>query len=328
MTPIRIELPTPFPIGTVNSYFLPGHPTTLVDAGPRTPEALAALESGLLANGTALEEIELLLLTHQHVDHAGLAETVRARSGCTVAGHATVALRLHDLPTTCASDDEWVRALLTVHGAPAEVIRSVGEISAAARHLCQSVHVDRPLVDGDSVDTGEGRLRVLFRPGHGRCDTIFVSEDGWAIVGDHILDGGTIAMAERPLEQGADPLHYPSAVLALRDSYVKTEGIGLDIAFPGHGAKLTDVKGAITSAFASQERRSERLYDHLADGPHTVWELVEHRRGTWNGGDPRHAVSQAFIHVSENLAHLDLLVDEGSAKAVAHGDGLIAYERR
>ncbi|MDR7561019.1 MAG: MBL fold metallo-hydrolase, partial [Armatimonadota bacterium] len=37
----RIELPTPFPVGPVNAYLLAGEPLTLVDAGPRTPQAQA-----------------------------------------------------------------------------------------------------------------------------------------------------------------------------------------------------------------------------------------------------------------------------------------------
>ena len=38
-------------------------------------------------HGYALADIELLLLTHHHLDHAGLAQTLRERSGATVAAH-------------------------------------------------------------------------------------------------------------------------------------------------------------------------------------------------------------------------------------------------
>ena len=40
----RVVLPTPFPVGPVNVWVLRGDPLTLVDAGPRTPDALTALE--------------------------------------------------------------------------------------------------------------------------------------------------------------------------------------------------------------------------------------------------------------------------------------------
>ena len=82
-----LVLPTPFPVGPVNCWLLRGDPLTLVDAGPNTPEALAALEAGLAGHGLRIEDVELLILTHQHSDHVGLAATIRARSGCRVAGH-------------------------------------------------------------------------------------------------------------------------------------------------------------------------------------------------------------------------------------------------
>ena len=90
----RVVLPTPFPVGPVNVWVLRGDPLTLVDAGPRTPEALTTLEAGVASLGLRLEDVQLLVLTHQHHDHVGQAAELRRRSGCAVAAHELLVERL------------------------------------------------------------------------------------------------------------------------------------------------------------------------------------------------------------------------------------------
>src|SRR5215217_2880202 len=82
--PVAIPLPLA-DIGSVNAWLLPGDPVTLIDAGPRDDGALAALEAGLRREGLRVEDIELLLATHHHLDHVGLAATIQRRSGASVA---------------------------------------------------------------------------------------------------------------------------------------------------------------------------------------------------------------------------------------------------
>ena len=74
-------------LGSVNVWLLEGEPLTLVDAGPHNDEALDALEQELAGHGHALADIELVLLTHHHLDHSGLAATIKARSGAQIVAH-------------------------------------------------------------------------------------------------------------------------------------------------------------------------------------------------------------------------------------------------
>ena len=74
--------PVPLPhIRSVNTWLLRGDPLTLVDTGPHDDDALAALDAGLRRAGARIEDVELVLLTHHHLDHSGLAATIAARSG-------------------------------------------------------------------------------------------------------------------------------------------------------------------------------------------------------------------------------------------------------
>src|SRR5579875_1124061 len=79
-----LSVPTPFPVGRVNAYLLAGDPPALIDCGPNSARALLALERALAEAGVGVEELGFLLLTHQHVDHLGLAEAVVERSGAKV----------------------------------------------------------------------------------------------------------------------------------------------------------------------------------------------------------------------------------------------------
>ena len=56
----------------MNAYLLCGDPLTLVDPGPRSPEALSALEEGLAEQGLRVPDVELIVLTHHHIDDPGL----------------------------------------------------------------------------------------------------------------------------------------------------------------------------------------------------------------------------------------------------------------
>ena len=80
-----VAIPLPLAhVGSVNAWLLLGDPITLIDTGPRDDGALAALEAGLRGQRLRVEDIELLLATHHHLDHVGLAATIQRRSGAAV----------------------------------------------------------------------------------------------------------------------------------------------------------------------------------------------------------------------------------------------------
>ena len=69
----RIEIPTPFPVGSVNCYLIEGSPLTLIDTGPKTTKSLATVKKELQNMSYQMSDIEQILLTHNHIDHIGLA---------------------------------------------------------------------------------------------------------------------------------------------------------------------------------------------------------------------------------------------------------------
>src|SRR5688500_3372634 len=74
---IPLSIPTPFYVGDVNVYLIREDPVTLIDVGPKTPEAAEALRRGLAAHGVKFADVRRIVLTHAHEDHCGLAKQVR-----------------------------------------------------------------------------------------------------------------------------------------------------------------------------------------------------------------------------------------------------------
>src|SRR5215831_11870634 len=74
---IPLAIPTPFYVGDVNVYLIKEDPLTLIDVGPKTPQAAAALKEKLGRNGIKFSDVRRIVLTHAHEDHCGLARQVR-----------------------------------------------------------------------------------------------------------------------------------------------------------------------------------------------------------------------------------------------------------
>src|SRR3990170_2383330 len=112
-----IAIPLPLAhVGSVNAWLLPGDPVMLIDTGPREERALAALEDGLWREGLRVEDIELLLATHHHLDHVGLAATIQRRSGARIALLDRMADYAARYAAEVEEDRRFARALMTHHG--------------------------------------------------------------------------------------------------------------------------------------------------------------------------------------------------------------------
>src|SRR5262249_14210309 len=184
----RLALPTPFMVGRVNTYLIEDEPLTLIDTGPNSGKSLDDLERALAAHGRRIEDLELIVLTHQHSDHTGLLEILARRSGAEVAALDLLAPYLADFSRTAKADDEFAVAVMRRHGVPADVAAVVSALAGAYRAFGSSGSVTRPLREGHVLELRDRTLRIFHRPGHSPSDTIFWDEErAILIAGDHLL---------------------------------------------------------------------------------------------------------------------------------------------
>ncbi|MFZ0387112.1 MAG: MBL fold metallo-hydrolase, partial [Solirubrobacteraceae bacterium] len=143
-----IALPTPFLVGRVNCYLIEDEPLTLVDTGPNSGTSLDELETGLAALGHRIEDLELIVLTHQHMDHLGLVEILARRSGARVAAWHQLDGYLRHFSVAAAADDAFAMTLMRRHGVPENLAIALSVGTAAYRAFGSSGEVEVPLLDG------------------------------------------------------------------------------------------------------------------------------------------------------------------------------------
>jgi glyoxylase-like metal-dependent hydrolase (beta-lactamase superfamily II)/8-oxo-dGTP pyrophosphatase MutT (NUDIX family) len=152
-----VRTPTRPPATTTNCYVVGTREFVVIDPASPYEDEQAALHEyidELLAEGRTLKEI---ILTHQHPDHVGGVEPLRARLGRSVG--------------------------VAAHRLTAEALKG-------------SVGVERFIEDGDLVELdGEPRvsLRAMHTPGHTRGHLSFYEERMGALVtGDNIVGVGSV----------------------------------------------------------------------------------------------------------------------------------------
>ncbi|WP_320671877.1 MBL fold metallo-hydrolase [Patulibacter defluvii] len=302
----RLPLPTPFAIGDVNVYLVEGDPLTLVDCGPNAATSLDVLEAGLATLGHRLDDVEQLLITHQHLDHIGLAATLAHRSGAPVTCLDLLAPVLEDWLTFSAEDDDDARQLMLRHGVEPHVADALRAVARLVQHWGAPVAVDRRLTVGETVTLDGHGFAVLHRPGHSPSDTLFHDPARrLAICGDHLLAKvSSNALIQRPLDGSWDG-RRPQPLLQYRRSLLATRELEIEIGLGGHGGPVTDHRTLIDDRIRHQDRRAEQLLSLLTHGPRSA-----HQLATTMWGDI--AVTQAFLTLSEVLGHLDLLLEAGT----------------
>jgi glyoxylase-like metal-dependent hydrolase (beta-lactamase superfamily II) len=310
---VRIPLPLPH-IGHVNTWLLRGDPVALIDTGPYEDEALQALEAGLAREGLRLDDIELVLATHHHLDHTGLTATIAERSGARVAMLDRVADYGARYEARIDADRRFSVNLMRHHGVPDEVIAANEGFWEYIRRTSAPFRTDVRLGDGDTIRAGGRDLRVVARPGHSTTDTLFVDEAARvAFVGDHLLAG---ISSNTEIVPAAEPDGTrPRARIEYLSSLRRTGAMPLDRLLTGHGDPVTGHASLIRSRFGDHDRRCERIVAALQHGPATAYEIAGH---LW----PARTVSeQAVLVVWEVLGHLDLLLDADVVSEHVRDDG-------
>jgi glyoxylase-like metal-dependent hydrolase (beta-lactamase superfamily II) len=313
----RLAIPTPFLVGRVNCYLIEDEPLTLIDTGPNSGKSLDELEQALAAHGRTVDDLELIVVTHQHMDHVGLLEILARRSGAEVAALALLAPYLADWPRSASKDDEFAQGLMRRHGIPAELATVLGAVGAAFRAFGSGGRVTRTLRDGELLRLRDRELLVLHRPGHSPSDTIFWDERrGIVIGGDHLLPHiSSNALASRSLTGDDD---FSTPLLTYLDSMRATRELEAKLVLPGHGDAITDHRTLIDERLRMHERRAGKLHRLLSGGPLTAYELALEMWGNV-------AVTQAFLTISEVLGHLDLLIRDGLVGEL-ETDGVVRFE--
>jgi glyoxylase-like metal-dependent hydrolase (beta-lactamase superfamily II) len=313
----RIAIATPWPVGPVNVYLIEDDPLTLIDTGQRSAAALADLEAGLASLGHRVEDLERIVVTHQHIDHCGLAGTLVERSGAELCALDSLAGWMASYPSSLDAEDAFATALLRRHGAPSAAER--GDHRGGGGYG-EAVRVTHRLREGDELEFAARRLLVLFRPGHSPYDTVLHDEErGMLFGGDHLLPWPSSAILTPSGQPGARN-GRPRALATYKASLRATGGLALDAVLPGHGEVVRDHRGTIAERLRRYARITEQTADAVTAEPRTAAEIAAALKGPV--ADPK-----AFFVLSDVLGHLDELIDAGAVAEAVDAGGVSRFVR-
>ncbi|MGH2969470.1 MAG: MBL fold metallo-hydrolase [Solirubrobacteraceae bacterium] len=316
-----LSIPTPFMVGRVNCYLIDDDPLTLVDTGPNSGKALDELEQALRDHGRRIEDLERIVITHQHIDHLGLVDILARRSGADVCALDLLAPVIEDFGADAERDDELAEALMLRHGLPRDVVTALRAVSRSFRAWGGSTQVTRRLRDGELLEFAGRSLEVLHRPGHSPSDTVFWDrERAILLAGDHLIKHiSSNPLISRPLggKSGEPGGGRPRALLTYMASLGETREMPVELVLPGHGEPFDDHAALIDERFAMHERRARKIRGLLGAQPLSAHEIAQQLWGNV-------AVTQAFLTLSEVLGHVDLLLDRREVAEQELG-GVVRY---
>ena len=220
--PLRFVTPR-----SVNAYLIAlADGYCLVDCGTSLEPGWSALEYALGLAGASPEQLSLLVCTHLHADHAGLAAEVVARTGCEFARGAGPETSDHLLRDPHVPLAERRRRGLH-EGIPESELDEW--VDPAPEDDLDYPHVvpDRILAAGDEIDSRPGAWTVVPAPGHSPTQIVLHNRDRrWLISADLAYD-----VAEPFFEYGATPDPYAEHIASI-DRALELDAA---LAFPGHG---------------------------------------------------------------------------------------------
>jgi glyoxylase-like metal-dependent hydrolase (beta-lactamase superfamily II) len=296
----RLRLPLPWPgvpHGNVWAIAADGG-IVLFDTGIGGKGGLRRFDLALAQAGFGLEDVRLLVCTHSHTDHYGLAAPIVEGAGCELWMHpAWEHIRLH-------ADDPAASLERRI-----EVARQSG-VPAASLERYRQRHEDdddngidaiavpdRDLLPGVEVETDLGTWQVHETPGHAPSHVVLRQpERKLMISGDHLL-GRTVLFFDHG--------HTPDPVGEFLRSLDQVEPLEVDLVLPGHGRTFRDPAAKIAEARRQVDELLGKVRDSLREGEKTAFEIVADIIGPENVNSPGSV--WALQIVLSSLDHLTIL---------------------
>ena len=305
----RLRLPLPWPgvpHGNVWAVAADGG-IVLFDTGIGGKGGLRRFDLALAQAGFGLEDVRLLVCTHSHTDHYGLAAPIVEGAGCELWMHPRwehVRLLADDPAAALEQRVEVARQ----SGVPAAALERYRESrSDDDNGIDAIVEPDRKLLPGVEIETDLGTWQVHETPGHAPSHVVLHQpERRLMISGDHLL-GRTVLFFDHG--------HSPDPVGEFLASLDEVEPLEVGLVLPGHGRPFRDPEAKIAEARRQVGELLDKVREALAAGERTAFEIVGEIVGAENLNSP---VSAWVLQIV--LSCLDHLTILGEVEAVEDSD--------
>ncbi|MFI5028055.1 MAG: MBL fold metallo-hydrolase [Solirubrobacterales bacterium] len=306
----RLRLPLPWPgVPHGNVWAVAaGDGIVLFDTGIGGEGGFRRFDLALAQAGFGVEDVSLVVCTHSHTDHYGLAAPIIEGGGCELWMHpAWEHVRLlADDPAAALEQRIEVARQSGVPPASLERYRERrrgdGETGIDA-----IIEPDRDLLPGVEIKTDLGRWQVYETPGHAPSHVVLHQpENRLMISGDHLL-GRTVLFFDHG--------HTPDPVGEFLRSLEVVEPLEVGLVLPGHGRPFRDPDVKIAEARRQVDQLLGKCRAALSEGERTAFEIVAELVGPEGVNSP--ASAWALQIVLSSLDHLAIL---GEAAPVEGAD--------
>lgn len=301
--PVRIELPVPFPLKTVNAWLFPGRAPALVDCGVNDAGHFGTLLGEVRRHGVDPARLTLYL-THGHVDHAGNAHRLRALGVPLVCPREESPFVETFRRDEDERNDAYAEAMLA-HGVPEEDVRRVRSGSDAVDDLLADCPISRGLGDGERLPFGDDEVTAVRTPGHTPGSTCYLTDDNVLLSGDTLLERITSNAVELKDDDRGMFHRYVETLEGLR------RFVGAACR-PGHRAPFTLTDAVLDHHLHNHDVRRRRIHDFLSE-PRTAHQVFRH----FFPGLDRDA--GLFMGMAEVVGHLHAMEIDGLVRRVGGG---------
>jgi glyoxylase-like metal-dependent hydrolase (beta-lactamase superfamily II) len=311
---VPIPLPDPPDLITANVYAVGKGPITLIDTGPKIPGSFEFLRKKLRLKGFYLSDVERIIITHGHIDHFGLAVSIRKTAGHPVECFIHVEDKWQ-VSRANFHKDMWSKELehfMTMVDMPEKELERIKKHFSSFKQWADPIEEISTMEDGDEFIADGFHLRVIHSPGHspGSC-CLYESRQKILFSGDHIIKNIT----PNPfVEINLDHLQNPQyqSLKAYLNSLDKLIRLDVRFVFTGHGEYIEDLPGIISSYRIHHRERTDFVWRVLKKKSRPIYHLID-------DVFPFVPENDVFLAVSEIFVHLEILINEGRAELVDPG---------
>ncbi len=277
----RLRLPLPWPgVPHGNAWALATDGgIVLFDTGIGGKGRMRQFDLALAQAGFDLGDVRLLVCTHSHTDHYGLAAPIVDGAGCELWMHPKwehVRLLADDPAAALEQRFEVARQSGVPAAGLARYRESRGEDDDNG--IDAIVEPDRDLLPGVEVETDLGAWQVHETPGHAPSHVVLHQpESKLMISGDHLL-GRTVLFFDHG--------HSPDPVGEFLASLDEVEPLDVALCLPGHGRPFRDPEAKIAEARRQVGELLDKTRDALGEGERTAFEIVAEIVGADNVNTP------------------------------------------
>ncbi|MBI4340422.1 MAG: MBL fold metallo-hydrolase [Chloroflexi bacterium] len=281
----------------------------VIDAGLNTDEGLAAFKGYLRDAAIEPHQVKLIVITHGHPDHAGLANRFKELTGAPLAMHRLDAVA-GDTPMG-GRDPAAVRRWMLRYGVPEEEMAGgfmqrpnlAGNDHADTPWRPSDPRVDMLLEGGEELLPGSD-LWAIWTPGHSAGHVcIYDGRRKLLFSGDHILPTITPNVSLFPGDEG-NPL------ATFMDGHKELRKLDAVAVHPAHEYSMPDLKKRIDEILGHHQERIDEILATMKDGPQTAWHVaacIHWNVAPWAQLNPW----TRRMALLETLAHLQYMVSEG-----------------